>query len=369
MSTIPPPVGQCRADRSPALPTVLWTIALRSFFLIDKILLSFFLVGLAVASHDWLIGVAPFIGMLLDLLVPILRRARPPGRELRPDDEPDLAILIRRAAERMDFDTPLAVRVLPTPIALVRPGFGGRPPTLLLGWPLLRGLTTAQLTAIVAREIARHQLTDWYEEALASARALVAQALTSRFPPRRAVSAALLGATPGHRWRVELAADARAAEVLGTADVRSALTRATLVAAAFDHLGGRWTKVLARQRTFPEDLYDALDQALDDPHVVRWVFAAIRTDEAGDRWATDARLPLRPRLAALTDRPAPTPASAEVGDPAVPGTVGAEAPGAGSPGRRPEPVGVTEAACRLRPGRGLPGPRAGKPGRPVQAHR
>ncbi|ORT46916.1 hypothetical protein KBI5_22615 [Frankia sp. KB5] len=293
--------------------------------MIDSLVLSFFIVGLAVASHDWLIGVAPFIGMLLALLIPVLRSARPPGRVLRPDDEPDLAILIRRAAREMEFDTPLAVRVLPTPVAQVHPGFGGRSPSLLLGWPLLRGLTATQLTAIIAREIARHQLTGWREGALASTRGMVAQALTSRFPPRRAVSAALLNATQRYRWRVELAADARAAEILGTTEVRSVLTRATLVAAAFDHLGGHWTKVLAQQRTFPEDLYDALDEALDDPHVVRWVFAAILTDETRDPWAAHARLPLQPRLAALAELPTSTPARTDIGDAASPGTKRAEA--------------------------------------------
>lgn len=325
MNTIPPSVDQLRAGRITVPTNVLWAIVLWFFLMIDSIVLSFFVVGLAVASHDWLIGVAPFVGMLLALLIPVLRSARPPGRVLRPDDEPDLVVLILRASERMDFGAPLTVRVLPTPVALVHPGFGGRSPSLLLGWPLLRGLTAAQLTAIVAREIARHQLTGWREGALASTRGMVAQALTSRFPPRRAVSAALLNATQRYRWGVELAADARAAEVLGATEVRSALTRATLVAAAFDHLGGHWTKVLAQQRTFPEDLYDALDEALDDPHVVRWVSAAILTDEARDPWAAHARLPLQPRLAALAELPVPAPARAEIGDAASPGTERAEA--------------------------------------------
>ncbi len=315
--------------------------------MIDGIVFGLVIVGLAVASHDWLFGAAPFIGLLLALLIPVLRSARPPGRALRPDDEPDLAVLIRRAAERMAFDAPLAFRVLPTPVALVHPGLGSRSPSLLLGWPLLRGLTAAQLTAIIAREIARHQLTGRREGALASTRGMVAQALASRFPPRRAVAAALLNATQRYRWRVELAADARAAEVLGTTEVSSALTRATLVAAAFDHLGGHGTKVLAQQRTFPKNLYDILDESLDDPHVVRWVFAGILTDEIRDPWAAQTRLPLQPRLAALTESSAPTPPRAEIGNAAPPRTERAEAArcrpvsGPGEPADRP--VGIHQA--------------------------
>ncbi|WP_035951455.1 hypothetical protein [Parafrankia sp. EUN1f] len=301
MSTVPPPVTRARADGDAEAPLAMlgWAAILWLFSAIAQVLLDLLFIVLALTIRDVVLGIAVAAGVLLAVLVPVVGFLRPPGRAVSTEDEPELTALVRRAAGQMGFEARLAIRLTPVPVVWVRRGFGRGSPTLFLGWPLVRGLTEPQLTAVVAREIARHQVTGRRHDLLDASRDRVVRALTSRIPPRRAAAAALLRATSEYRWPVEAAADARAAEALGVAALGGALTRATLVAGAFDHLSGRWAAALAPRSRFPGDLFDALEEALEDPHVVRQLRAAIATDDAADPWLTSPRPPLSPRLAAL----------------------------------------------------------------------
>ncbi|KPM54315.1 hypothetical protein ACG83_20340 [Frankia sp. R43] len=299
MSTVPPPVTHARDDGDAPLAMLGWAAILWLFSAIAQVLLDLFFIVLALTIRDVFLGIAVAAGLLIAVLVPVVGFLRPPGRAVGTEDEPELTALVRRAAGQMGFDSPLAIRITPIPVAKVRRGFGRWSPTLFLGWPLVRELTEPQLTAVVARGIARHQVTGRRHDLLDASRDRVARALTSRIPPRRAAAAALLHATSEYRRPVEAAADARAAEALGVAALGGALTRATLVAGAFDHLGGRWAAALAPRSRFPGDLFEALEKALDDPHVVRQLWAAIATDGAADPWLTSPWPPLPPRLAAL----------------------------------------------------------------------
>ncbi|CUU56837.1 hypothetical protein Ga0074812_10957 [Parafrankia irregularis] len=276
-----------------------WAAILWLFSAIAQVLLDLLFIVLTLMIRDVFLGIAVAASVLIAVLVPVVGFLRPPGRAVSTEDEPELTALVRRAAGQMGFEAPLAIRLTPIPVVWVRRGLGGWSPTLFVGWPLVRGLTEPQLTAVVAREIARHQVTGRRHDLLDASRHRAARALTSRIPPRRAAAAALLRASSEYRWPVEAAADARAAEALGVAALGAALTRATLVAGAFDHLGGRWVAVLAPRSRFPGDLFEALEEALDDPHVVRQLWAAIATDGAADPWLTSPWPPLPPRLAAL----------------------------------------------------------------------
>jgi hypothetical protein len=65
----------------------------------------------------------------------------------------------------------------------------------------------------------------------------------------------------------------------------------------FDALAERWITVLLRDGAYPEDLYDALAAACDDPVIARRATAVTAADERVDALASHP--PLTRRLAAL----------------------------------------------------------------------
>jgi Zn-dependent protease with chaperone function len=237
-------------------------------------------------------------------------RKRLPGRAVRPGDEPELAALVQDVAERLDFRAPLLVRIVPVPdAALGRAKVDGvRSYVLVLGLPLLRALTAAQLASVVAHELAHQQhardrRTSWLQKA----RADLAERLNRRFRPSAPLAAPLLRASQPRVWRAETAADADAARIAGTTATAQALDRTGLLLAAFDGLAEKWWSVLAQDGSYPQDFYDAFDVALRDPHVIRRSARACAEDDALDPYAVADHPPLAQRLAALPHVDASTP--------------------------------------------------------------
>ncbi|MCX5268465.1 M48 family metalloprotease [Streptomyces sp. NBC_00199] len=225
-----------------------------------------------------------------------------PGRAVRPQDEPALAELVRDVAGRLGFHQPLLVRVVPTvQAALGRTRIDGvRTPVLLLGLPLLRNLTEAELASVIAHELAHERhLHDRRHGLLRFARAQLAERLEGRFRPLAPFAAPLLRASRSALWRAETAADADAARIAGSEATAGALHRVGLLDAAFEGLGERWLSGLARQDAWPEDFYDAFDAAVSDPHVARRAARAAADADAVDPYGTADHPPLDRRAAAL----------------------------------------------------------------------
>jgi hypothetical protein len=242
--------------------------------------------------------------MVLGLLGTVLRGDRVPGRAVRPADEPEVAALVRKVADRLDFRAPLLVRVIPVADAALQPAkvSGTRAFVLVLGWPLLRYLTAAQLAAVVAHELAHQQhARDRRSAWLLAARASVTESLDSRFRAPAALIERLLRASQPRCWDLELAADVTAATVVGSAAVRDAVERTGTLEAGFGVLGECWASVLEDDGAYPEDLYDALEVALRDPHVARRVATIAAREDLLDPYTSASHPPRGRRLAALPD--------------------------------------------------------------------
>ena len=243
-----------------------------------------------------------------------LERGRLPGRAVRPGDEPELAALVRDVAERLGFRAPLMVRIVPEVQASLGPTkvAGVRAYALLLGLPLLRALSEAQLASVVAHELAHEQhVRDRRTAALGFARHALADRLaTRRFRPLARPATALLRASQPSMWRAELSADADAARIAGPTATAEALERTGLLYEAFEGIGAGWWSALTEDNTYPEDFYDALDAALRDPLVLRRAARAAAEEDALDPYAAEDHPPVAARIAAL---PAGVEPSAEYG--------------------------------------------------------
>ncbi|MFF3936084.1 M48 family metalloprotease [Streptomyces phaeofaciens] len=227
-----------------------------------------------------------------------------PGRAVRPDDEPELAALVQDIAGRLGFDQPLLVRIVPgVQASLGRTRISGvRAHVLLLGLPLLRRLTEAQLASVIAHELAHERhVGDRRATLLRFARAQAADRLDSRFRPTAPLSGPLLRASQPLLWRAETAADADAVRIAGTEATTEALHRTVLLHAVFEGLGEAWLAALAEEDSYPEDFYAALDAALDDPHVARRAARSFAEEDALDPYAAADHPPLDLRLAALPE--------------------------------------------------------------------
>ncbi|WP_432155932.1 MULTISPECIES: M48 family metalloprotease [unclassified Streptomyces] len=254
-------------------------------------------------DQEWLFG--PVALVVLALARGTAEDGHLPGRAVRPDEEPELAALVREIADRLAFREPLLVRIVPDPDAAVARlrVRGVRTYVMVLGLPLLRGLTEAQLASVIAHELAHEQhvrdrRTDW----LGRSRALLDARLGTAFRPLFApLAAPLLRASQPAAWRAETAADAGAARVAGTAATREALARTGALAAAFHGLGGQWCSALEADGAYPADFYTALDTALRDPYVARLAAREAAEDEAVDPYASDGHPPTAVRAAALPD--------------------------------------------------------------------
>ncbi|MFI7411148.1 hypothetical protein ACIBU0_21045 [Streptomyces sp. NPDC049627] len=270
--------------------------------------------ALMASALMWGLGwalVAPPALIAAGLLRSHLERGRLPGRAVRPGDEPELAALVRDVAERLGFREPLLVRVVPEVQASLGPTktAGVRAYTLLLGLPLLRGLSEAQLASVVAHELAHEQhVRDRRTAALGFARHALADRLESRrFRPLVRPATALLRASQPLMWRAELAADADAARVAGRTATAEALRRTGLLYEAFEGLGAAWWSALAEDGTYPGDFYDALDTALRDPLVARRAARAAAEEDALDPYAAEDHPPVAVRIAALPTGVEPAP--------------------------------------------------------------
>jgi hypothetical protein len=100
-------------------------------------------------------------------------------------------------------------------------------------------------------------------------------------------------------WRLELAADRVSAAAAGPAAASGALTRTATIGVVFDRLVAGWIDVSAGRGRFPEDLYEAVGEALADPHVQRRARLVVAEEEAADPYAAADHPPLTRRLAAL----------------------------------------------------------------------
>lgn len=240
-----------------------------------------------------------------------------PGRPLRPKDEPELCALVRDVAERAGFRERLLVQVVPdvdASLGRVRVA-GVRTYVLLLGLPLLRALTEAELASVIAHELGHERhIRDRRTNLIQLARGVLTDRLDRRFRPLAPLAAPLLRATRPRVWRAETAADADAVRIAGTAATAEALRRSGLLHAAFEGLGGTWWPACTDENTYPEDFYDALDTALRDPLVARHmarVAAADQEEAALDPYAMEGHPPVAERIAAL---PADVEASPPYGD-------------------------------------------------------
>ena len=276
--------------------------------------------AMAVLAHPVLVAgavVTVAVGLLLDgpegILLPVAwvgvgvagalaRRPGLPGREVVPEAEPDLAELVDRVAEAVGFGQRVVVRIVPEPTAsLARPRVAGsRTYVLVLGWPFLRLLARAELEAVVAHELAhRVELTSPAFRALSRTRERLADGLERRPRVPAALAGRLLRASQARMWALELAADRTSAEVAGPAAASGALTRTATLGALFERLVAGWIDVAAGRGRFPEDLYEAVADALADPHVERLARLLVGEEEAVDPYAAADHPPLSGRLAAL----------------------------------------------------------------------
>ena len=236
----------------------------------------------------------------------LARRPGMPGRPVPPEAEPDLAELVDRVAGVVGFGQRVVVRIVPEPTAsLARPRVAGaRTYVLVLGWPFLRLLARAELEAVVAHELAhRAELTSAAFRALSRSRDRLAGGLQHRPRVPAALVGRLLRASQARMWALELAADRASAEVAGPAAASGALTRTATLGALFERIVAGWIDVAAGRGRFPEDLYEAVADALADPHVQRRAGLLVADDEALDPYAAADHPPLRDRLAALPPVP------------------------------------------------------------------
>ncbi|MFJ5153773.1 M48 family metallopeptidase [Streptomyces sp. NPDC088353] len=258
-------------------------------------------VGVGVTWGMWQMVALPMLWILPALYATVLPDALP-GRAVQPEDEPELAALVRDMAERTGFGAPLLLRILPEPAVLtgrVRIA-GGHAYALLLGLPLVRALTATQLAAVIAHELAHQRhFDDRRARALLAARAAVAERLEGRLRPLAPLAAPLLRATQPWSWHEELAADAEAARVVGDAAVREAVERVAVIETAFDGLAQDWVEDLVEDGTYPVDLYEAFDLALQDPLVRDRAAREDAEDAALNVYALTTHPPSSVRTAAL----------------------------------------------------------------------
>jgi Zn-dependent protease with chaperone function len=276
--------------------------------------------AMAVLAHPVLVAgalVTAAAGLLLDgldgVLLPVAwvgigvaaalaRRPGLPGREVGREAEPDLVELVDRVAGAVGFGQRVVVRIVPEPTAsLARPRVAGtRTYVLMLGWPFLRLLARAELEAVVAHELAhRVELTSAAFRALSRSRRRLADGLERRPRVPAALAGRLLRASQARTWALELAADRASANVAGPAAASGALTRTATLGVAFERLVPTWIDVATGRGRFPEDLYEAVADALADPQVERRARLLAAEEEAVDPYAAADHPPLSGRLAAL----------------------------------------------------------------------
>ncbi|KUO12060.1 M48 family metallopeptidase [Streptomyces sp. DSM 15324] len=299
---IPQPPPWHTAARQWLLAAALLTVGLLPTVVVGAALLTACLLW----GPDWS-ALAPVLLFWSGITGAVARDRGPlPGRAVRPDDEPELAALVRDVADRLGFRAPLLVRIVPAVEAsLGRARVSGvRTHVLFLGLPLVRTLTEAELASVIAHELAHHRHVDSRRATLLRyARARLADRLDAPVRPLAPLAAPLLRASQPDFWQAETAADADAARIAGTDATTEALRRTVRLHAVFEGLGEPWLADLAERDAWPEDFYDALDAALADPHVARRAARAAADEDAIDPYAAADHPPEPVRLAALPTLP------------------------------------------------------------------
>ncbi len=264
---------------------------------------------LAAAVWDgWAFLAPPLAWVVFGALGALLARPELPGAPILPADEPELAALVSRTAERLGFQAPLAIRVVPVVDAsLLATKLRGTPAyALLLGWPLVRHLDEAELTAVIAHELAHRTHFDdrWTLRMLSAREGLIASAGNLVHAPAF-LARPLLAATQPTAWALELGADQDAVQITGVAAAQQALLHTDRLIEAYESLPVTWEDVLRERDQYPVDVFAAMADALQDP-----VFVA-RLDATNARPfpvdVSDSHPPVAERLAALGELPASDP--------------------------------------------------------------
>lgn len=280
----------------------LYTVALHLAAHPLGVLTSAAAVAAVVRFAVWEFAVPPSAWLLFAVVGARLRTPPVPGRPVRPVDEPELAALVKDVAEQIGFRAPISLRMLPTVDAgLARvPWRSGHAFALLLGWPLLRGLTAHELRAVVAHELAHEQHTaDAATARLLAARQAAVDSLDRLVHLPRQMLAPLLRHTQPISFALELAADRDSAELAGPEAVASALRTTERVHAAYEVLAGEWLSALEEREQRPGDLFEEMDRALADPTVQQRLNRMIDGSQPSEPDVVESHPSLTARIAAV----------------------------------------------------------------------
>lgn len=191
------------------------------------------------------------------------------GMTIRPDDEPELAAIVDRAARAHQIELPLIVRVTPEPTAYL--GWerveGKAAYALHLGWPFISLMSADELASVISHELSHSVDLD---TRLSRARVAARNGLAESWNIP-VISDALLAATRTGSIESEFAADAAAARMVGAQTVASALVRTNAIERIFETLVEHWSEVMTDEGEYPADLFSCVRLALDDPDVSRWI--------------------------------------------------------------------------------------------------
>lgn len=217
----------------------------------------------AAVTGDWEFLIVPVSLILLGAIGTRIGADPPPGRPLRPADEPELADVVRQVAQELGFRAPISIRVIPTVgAALGRTRFrSGHAFVLFLGWPLLRGCNATELRAIVAHELAHERHTVDPSSRLLAAREALVESLENLIHLPLLVVGPMLRRTQPLAFEREFAADRDAARVAGSGAIAAALRTTEVLEAAYDVLADEWLSALEPRQKRPLDLYAEMERA------------------------------------------------------------------------------------------------------------
>lgn len=250
-----------------------------------------------------------------------------PGVELTAAQQPRLWQEVTSLATAIRTRPPDQIRLVSDVNAAVSErgrllGLAPGPRLMLIGAPLLIGLTTDQLRAVLAHELG-HYSQGHTGLALVTYRGKEAIArVLSRLERHRAVRAVVAGyarlfyaVSHSVNRRQELEADDRAADLAGRETTIAALTELAPLTAAWEAFLELYVAPGHEIGLRPERLYAGLRSFLADPQR-RQQLAGIRASEAPERRSVyDTHPPISERIARLRSREQPGPV--DPGEPAL----------------------------------------------------